>query len=66
MLWRIQTSIGPILLWCGLAYYTDEEVRPTVKIRHIAISTENPEETAAWYRDVFGLEPEAAEPAAAK
>jgi len=27
-----------------------------VKIRHIAISTENPEETAAWYRDVFGLE----------
>ena len=25
------------------------------KIRHIAISTENPEETAAWYKEVFGL-----------
>jgi catechol 2,3-dioxygenase-like lactoylglutathione lyase family enzyme len=29
---------------------------PKAKIRHIAISTENPEEVAAWYRDVFGLE----------
>lgn len=26
-----------------------------VKIRHIAISTEDPEATAAWYKDVFGL-----------
>jgi methylmalonyl-CoA/ethylmalonyl-CoA epimerase len=26
------------------------------KIRHIAISTEDPEKTAAWYKEVFGLE----------
>jgi methylmalonyl-CoA/ethylmalonyl-CoA epimerase len=26
------------------------------KIRHIAISTEDPEATAAWYKEVFGLE----------
>lgn len=25
------------------------------KIRHIAISTEDPEKTAEWYKDVFGL-----------
>jgi catechol 2,3-dioxygenase-like lactoylglutathione lyase family enzyme len=25
------------------------------KIRHIAISTEDPEKTAAWYKEVFGL-----------
>jgi catechol 2,3-dioxygenase-like lactoylglutathione lyase family enzyme len=25
------------------------------KIRHIAISTEDPEQTAAWYKEVFGL-----------
>ncbi len=25
------------------------------KIRHIAISTEDPERTAAWYKEVFGL-----------
>jgi catechol 2,3-dioxygenase-like lactoylglutathione lyase family enzyme len=27
-----------------------------LKIRHVAISTENPEQTAAWYREMFGLE----------
>jgi catechol 2,3-dioxygenase-like lactoylglutathione lyase family enzyme len=26
------------------------------KIRHVAISTEDPEKTAAWYKEVFGLE----------
>ena len=26
------------------------------KIRHIAISTEDPEKVAAWYKEVFGLE----------
>ena len=26
------------------------------KIRHIAISTEDPERMAAWYKDVFGFE----------
>lgn len=26
------------------------------KIRHIAISTEDPEKTAAWYKEVFGLQ----------
>ena len=26
------------------------------KIRHVAISTEDPEQTAAWYKEVFGLE----------
>ncbi len=25
------------------------------KIRHVAISTEEPEKTAAWYKEVFGL-----------
>jgi catechol 2,3-dioxygenase-like lactoylglutathione lyase family enzyme len=25
------------------------------KIRHVAISTEDPEKTAAWYKEVFGL-----------
>ncbi|HEY7061068.1 MAG TPA: VOC family protein [Chloroflexota bacterium] len=25
------------------------------KLRHIAISTEDPEKTAAWYKEVFGL-----------
>ena len=25
------------------------------KIRHIAISTEDPDKTAAWYKEVFGL-----------
>jgi catechol 2,3-dioxygenase-like lactoylglutathione lyase family enzyme len=25
------------------------------KLRHVAISTENPEKTAAWYKEVFGL-----------
>jgi catechol 2,3-dioxygenase-like lactoylglutathione lyase family enzyme len=29
---------------------------PKAKIRHVAISTENPEEVAAWYKDVFELE----------
>jgi catechol 2,3-dioxygenase-like lactoylglutathione lyase family enzyme len=29
---------------------------PKAKIRHVAISTENPEEVAAWYKDIFGLE----------
>jgi catechol 2,3-dioxygenase-like lactoylglutathione lyase family enzyme len=28
---------------------------PKVKFRHIAISTEDPEKTAAWYKEVFGL-----------
>jgi len=28
---------------------------PTAKIRHIAISTEDPEKTAAWYVAAFGL-----------
>ena len=27
-----------------------------LKLRHVAIRTANPEETAAWYRDVFDLE----------
>jgi catechol 2,3-dioxygenase-like lactoylglutathione lyase family enzyme len=27
-----------------------------IKIRHVAISTEDPERTAAWYKDIFGLE----------
>jgi methylmalonyl-CoA/ethylmalonyl-CoA epimerase len=26
-----------------------------IRIRHIAISTEDPEKTAAWYKDVFGM-----------
>src|SRR5215211_7978979 len=29
---------------------------PRAKIRHIAISTDDPERTAAWYKEVFGLE----------
>jgi lactoylglutathione lyase len=29
---------------------------PTAKIRHIAISTEDPEKTAAWYVEAFGLQ----------
>lgn len=28
---------------------------PTAKIRHIAISTEDPEKTAAWYIAAFGM-----------
>jgi catechol 2,3-dioxygenase-like lactoylglutathione lyase family enzyme len=28
---------------------------PTAKLRHVAISTEDPEKTAAWYQDIFGL-----------
>jgi catechol 2,3-dioxygenase-like lactoylglutathione lyase family enzyme len=26
------------------------------KLRHIAIRTEDPEQTAAWYKEAFGLE----------
>lgn len=29
---------------------------PKAKIRHVAISTENPRQTAEWYKEVFGLE----------
>jgi len=29
---------------------------PKAKIRHVAISTENPRQTADWYKEVFGLE----------
>jgi lactoylglutathione lyase len=29
---------------------------PRAKIRHIAISTDDPERTAAWYKEIFGLE----------
>ena len=28
----------------------------TAKIRHVAISTEDPRKTADWYKDVFGLQ----------
>jgi catechol 2,3-dioxygenase-like lactoylglutathione lyase family enzyme len=35
---------------------TEADRMPRAKIRHIAISTEDPRKTADWYKAVFGLE----------